>query len=55
VPPSAGRRQNDPTNFHFTHWENNHVVEKIDFADVSALYEALQTRFGLGVTIQTWL
>ena len=37
------------TNFHFTHWENNHVVEKIDFADVSALYEALQTRFGLGV------
>ncbi|WP_179208170.1 arylamine N-acetyltransferase, partial [Klebsiella pneumoniae] len=37
------------TNFHFTHWENNHVVEKIDFADVSALYEGLQTRFGLGV------
>nr|HDI2583424.1 arylamine N-acetyltransferase [Klebsiella pneumoniae] len=37
------------TNFHFTHWENNHVVEKVDFADVSALYEALQTRFGLGV------
>ncbi len=22
------------------------MVEKIDFADVSALYEALQTRFG---------
>jgi N-hydroxyarylamine O-acetyltransferase len=39
------------TNFHFTHWENNHVVEKVDFADVSALYEALQTRFGLGWTI----
>ena len=37
------------TNFHFTHWENNHVVEKVDFADVSALYEGLQTRFGLGV------
>ena len=37
------------TNFHFTHWENNHVVEKVDFANVSALYEALQTRFGLGV------
>ena len=37
------------TNFHFTHWDNNHVVEKIDFPDVPALYEALQIRFGLGV------
>lgn len=37
------------TNFHFTHWDKNHVVEKVDFQDVSALYEALQSRFGLGV------
>ena len=37
------------TNFHFTHWDNAHVVEKIDLPDVPALYEALQTRFGLGV------
>ena len=37
------------TNFHFTHWDKNHVVEKRDLADVPALYEALQTRFGLGV------
>ncbi|MGF7450091.1 N-hydroxyarylamine O-acetyltransferase, partial [Klebsiella michiganensis] len=29
--------------------EKNHVVEKLDLADVPALYEALQTRFGLGV------
>lgn len=25
------------------------MVEKIDFPDVPTLYEALQTRFGLGV------
>jgi hypothetical protein len=31
------------TNFHFTHWDNAHVVEKIDLPDVPALYEALQT------------
>ncbi|MFK8831776.1 N-hydroxyarylamine O-acetyltransferase [Klebsiella michiganensis] len=37
------------TNFHFTHWDKNHVVEKLDLADVPALYEALKTRFGLGV------
>ena len=37
------------TNFHFTHWDNAHVVEKIDLPDVPARYEALQTRFGLGV------
>lgn len=37
------------TNFHFTHWDKNHVVEKLDLPDVPALYEALQTRFGLGV------
>lgn len=38
------------TNFNFTHWENGHVVEKTRLADVSALYETLQTRFGLGVS-----
>lgn len=37
------------TNFHFTHWENNRVLEKIDLPDVDALYEVMQTRFGLGV------
>ncbi|MFC3190580.1 N-hydroxyarylamine O-acetyltransferase [Pseudocitrobacter faecalis] len=37
------------TNFNFTHWDNGHAVEKTRLADVSALYETLQTRFGLGV------
>ncbi len=36
VSSSAGRRQMTLTNFHFTHWENNHVVEN-DFADVSTV------------------
>jgi N-hydroxyarylamine O-acetyltransferase len=37
------------TNFHFTHWESSRVVAKVDLPDVAALYETLQTRFGLGV------
>ncbi|AGN84145.1 N-hydroxyarylamine O-acetyltransferase [Enterobacter sp. R4-368] len=37
------------TNFHFTHWKNGQVLEEVTFADVPALYDALQQRFGLGV------
>ncbi|WP_039054725.1 arylamine N-acetyltransferase [Enterobacter sp. Bisph1] len=38
------------TNFHFTQWQHGQVQESQTFADVAALYEALQTRFGLGVS-----
>lgn len=37
------------TNFHFTHWRQGQVQEEKVLADVTALYETLQTRFGLGV------
>ncbi len=37
------------TNFHLTHWRTTAWWREVDFADVSALYEALQTRFGTGV------
>ncbi|TCC06538.1 N-hydroxyarylamine O-acetyltransferase [Kosakonia quasisacchari] len=37
------------TNFHFTHWKNGQALEEVTFADVPALYDALQNRFGLGV------
>lgn len=37
------------TNFHFTHWKHGEVQEDRVLADVPALYETLQTRFGLGV------
>lgn len=38
------------TNFHFTHWNKGQVEEDKVLADVPALYETLQTRFGLGVS-----
>ncbi|MGY5957062.1 N-hydroxyarylamine O-acetyltransferase [Kosakonia sp. BK9b] len=37
------------TNFHFTHWRQGQVLEEKVLPDVAALYETLQTRFGLGV------
>ncbi|POP40913.1 N-hydroxyarylamine O-acetyltransferase [Superficieibacter electus] len=38
------------TNFHFTHWQHEHALEQLTLADVPALYDILQKRFGLGVT-----
>lgn len=37
------------TNFHFTHWRQGQVQEERVLSNVAALYEILQTRFGLGV------
>lgn len=37
------------TNFNFTHWDKDHVVEKRRLADVESLYLLLQERFGIGV------
>ncbi|UXY08720.1 N-hydroxyarylamine O-acetyltransferase [Kosakonia sp. ML.JS2a] len=37
------------TNFHFTHWRQGQVQEERVLTNVAALYETLQTRFGLGV------
>ena len=37
------------TNFHFTHWRQGQVQEERVLSNVAALYETLQTRFGLGV------
>jgi len=38
------------TNFHFTHWQDDRVVEQFTLPDVPALYHTLQERFGLGVS-----
>ncbi|WP_414163665.1 N-hydroxyarylamine O-acetyltransferase [Superficieibacter sp. BNK-5] len=38
------------TNFHFTHWQHERAVEQFTLPDVAALYETVQTRFGLGVS-----
>ncbi|WP_318377748.1 N-hydroxyarylamine O-acetyltransferase [Enterobacter sp.] len=38
------------TNFHFTHWQNGHVVEQVTLPDVAALHELMQTQFGLGTS-----
>ncbi|WP_413599496.1 N-hydroxyarylamine O-acetyltransferase [Enterobacter kobei] len=37
------------TNFNFTHWQNGHVEEQIHLPDAEALYQLMQSRFGLGV------
>ncbi|WP_342320655.1 arylamine N-acetyltransferase [Kosakonia sp. BYX6] len=37
-------------NFHFTHWKQGLAQEEIMLPDVPALYETLQSRFGLGVS-----
>lgn len=36
------------TNYHFTHWQNGHVVEEKTLPDTQALYDIMQQRFGLG-------
>ncbi|WP_312947097.1 N-hydroxyarylamine O-acetyltransferase [Superficieibacter sp.] len=38
------------TNFHFTHWQDEQVVEQTTLPDVAALYAVLQERFALGVS-----
>jgi len=37
-------------NFHFTHWRQGEVIQEMALAGAPALYETLQTRFGLGVS-----
>ncbi|MTH46014.1 N-hydroxyarylamine O-acetyltransferase [Intestinirhabdus alba] len=37
------------TNFHFTRYQDGHIVEQFNLPDTAALYALLQARFGLGV------
>jgi N-hydroxyarylamine O-acetyltransferase len=37
------------TNFNFTHWQKGHAEEQVHLPDANALYQVMQSRFGLGV------